>query len=303
MLGPMRWSLLALLVAGCSAHANRVPPRLVWTRVSAGTTDHLDHLYCSAEGRISIGDSHGRRHSPAGGAAEAPAPPTDAVDPHVTARLGDRVYRVADDGHLMRSVDGGQHWSRGPQIAEPGNVLKEYRVRLLRLAVAPDGSQLYALGSALMVHDSLESAFVFLLRSDDDGGSWKRVWTGPDTGPMGMGHRDGPDIGGALAVAPDGTLLANAPDDSKLLASADGGKTFRARPTPARAPLFDLATDPGGAVYAVGRAGTVLVSADGKQFSIAPSGVSEDLTAVAPCGGAVWIAGSRGVLLRGVPAP
>jgi hypothetical protein len=66
--------------------------------------------------------------------------------------------------------------------------------------------------------------------------------------------------------------------------------------------LSDLAVAPDGAIYAVGRAGTLVVSSDGKSFKEVSSGVTEDLFSISSCDGVLWIAGARRVLLRKGPA-
>lgn len=298
-----RWALLLALIVGCQRRqVNPVQPELKWTRVPLRTTDHQCMVLCAEAGRVTLVDCHGGVHvATAGGEVPSDSDAPSPV-PFITVRAGQRVYRVSERGALMRSVDGGKRWKEGPRIEPPGDGLRGHYFTGQRLAITPDGKQLYARGQALMVHTSLESNIQFLLRSEDDGETWKLVYSGSNHGPMGIGCREMPDdMGRGLAIAPDGAVWATAFRDGSVLRSSDGGVTFRTVATPAKKPLSDLAIDPDGVVYAVGRAGTIVVSSDGKSFDEVSSGVTEDLLGISSCDGVLWIAGTRGVLLRKGP--
>ena len=63
---------------------------------------------------------------------------------------------------------------------------------------------------------------------------------------MGGRRRRDPDVGAALVVLADGTLVVNAASDGLVLVSRDAGHTFEARPTPERDWLSDLWVGPDG---------------------------------------------------------
>lgn len=258
----------------------------------AGTAKDLSSIWCTPAGDVYAIDRDGDAHDLQGHAGRLPWDRGSAI-----ASAGGRQYQVVA-GRLQLSTDGGQTWQPMPQ-AKPTDSVPYGRSRLARVVVGGTGTSVYALGRYVAVSGSLESDFAFLLRSDDNGLSWRAVWSGPDMGPMGGGHRRGPDVGSALAVLPDATVVLAAEADGSVLISTDRGQTFTPRRTPATAPIADLWVSPAGVLYGVGRHGQVVVSSNGgRTFSAAPSGAEADLTAVTGCGTDVWVVGARGTVLR-----
>ncbi len=261
------------------------------TPVTPATTDDLLSVWCMPGGGVYALDRHGGAHP-----LEGRGPRVGWDDGGPVTVAGGRLYQVRQ-GQLRRSDDGGAHWTP-LMVTAPADV-PYGRASLLAVAAGASGTPLFALGRYLAIGNSLESAYVYLVRSDDGGTSWSRVWTGSDEGPMGLlGGRHGPGVTAALAVLPGGAIALGGMDGS-VLVSSDGGRTFVARPTPAKAAILGLWAAPRGALYGVGVRGAIVVSTDGgRTFSAANARVASDLYAVTGCAGHVWIVGAHGAALR-----
>jgi hypothetical protein len=287
-----RYALPVLAVVGLAGACGQ-PIR--WTPVPSGTTEDLTSVWCTPAGEVYAVDKHGGAHDLEGHPEQMP---WDTGGP--VADAGDDLYQIVGR-RLRHSTDGGKTW---PEVehARPIEPVTYGRSHLGRVATAGAGAPIYVLGRYTAVSNSLENDYAYLLRSDDRGVTWPQVWTGPDRGPMGSAFpatRQGPDVGAALAVLPDGTVALAARQDGAVLISSDGGKTFSPRRTPASAPLAALWASPGGVLYGVGQNGEIVVSSNrGRSFSAAPSGTTADLAAITGCGSEVWIVGAGGTVLR-----
>lgn len=183
-------------------------------------------------------------------------------------------------------------------LGEPATMVDYGRSQPLRIAIAPGGKRVYLLGRYVAISNSLEDDYAYLLRSDDAGRSWTQVWTGPNMGPMGIGKRRDPDVGAALVVLADGTLVLNGERDGVVVVSRDAGHTFEVRRTAARDAVSDLWLAPDGVLRGVGRRGAIVASSDGgRSFALESSGVTEDLAAVTGCDGSAWIVGAHGTVV------
>ena len=284
--GMIRRMLPLWVCLACACACTRPVP---WTPVSAGTTADLVSVWCTPRGDVYAIDRDGNAHELHGHAERLP---WDGGSP--VAGSGERLFQ-ARNGQLWRSTDGGKSWLPVTKVEHEGGV-PYGRSQIAR--VAGDSGLVYVLGRYMAVSNSLENSFAFLRRTDDDGATWPEVWTGPDRGPMGMGEKQGPDVGAALTVLPDGTVVLAA-DGGAVLVSTDGGRTFAPRRTPATATLADLWASPTGVLYGVGARGETIFSVDGgATFAAAPSRTTADLAAVTGCGAHVWIVGARGTVLR-----
>lgn len=154
-----------------------------------------------------------------------------------TAEIGTRFA----SGRVWRTVDGGRSWQTATLVT--GGAAWQERVRVLA-----DGTWLALSASQL-------------LRSDDDGRSWREVPL-PQVGLL------DPAYGGstpmlrdlAFADAANGWIVGH---DGTMLASTDGGRTWVRQVTGTQAHLHVLVARPGGRVWAGGAYGTVLATATG----------------------------------------
>lgn len=283
---PMRL-IFALMVCGCSAHAEHSFRPLP----GPGNVD-LTAVWCAPGGDIVARDALGKVYPLRGSSHIMPDIPT--------ASSGKALAR-ASGMKFERSDDGGASWVTSALPRPPGAA--DYgKLEPIRVTFGPGGGRVFVLAGYIAISDSLEDQYMLLLRSDDRGASWKRVWTGPNHGPMSIMDRDGPEapgIGAALAVAPDGAVHATSDKPGAMLSSRDGGVSFVLHDAATHEQLADLAVSRDSTIYAVGDHGAIVASTDGgATYSEIPAGVASRLSAIAACSdGSIWIVGEHGTVL------
>jgi hypothetical protein len=277
---------VALGCASCGAAGSR---SIVVTRVDARTASDLVSVWCTPTGYVYAVDAQGGAHDLDGHGARLS---WDRGGP--VARAEHLLYQVSG-GQLVRSDDDGARWTALQPLA-PTDVAYG-RASPVAVAIGSGGGPVFVLGRYTAISDSLESSYAYLVRSDDRGATWSKLWVGPDEGPIGIGRRHGPDVASTLAVLPSGAVALAAVDGSVLL-STDSGRTFAPRQLPRATPLHTLWSGTGG-LYGVGSRGAIVVSTDGgRSFRAVDSRVDRDLFALTGCSDHVWIAGAGGTALR-----
>lgn len=165
------------------------------------------------------------------------------------AGQGSELVAVGDSGLILRSTDGGESWA-----AVPSGTAADLR------GVVLSGSSYVAVGGAGLGRT--------VLRSVDGGSSWAAAPGVPGGSPLN-------DL-----VVVDGALVAVGADFS-VLRSVDGGLNWSVvtfGDAGGAVSLNALTYASGiGTFVAVGDRGTVLISPDGLNWSIRPSGTMEDL--------------------------
>jgi len=147
---------------------------------------------------------------------------------------------VGSPGLILETTDGGASWIERFRDERPGVFL--------------DGIDCRRDGLCLAFGDPLDGR-IQIVASADGGGSWT-----PLEGPRALpGEAGFAASGTALRFAPDGTVAfgTGGGEAARLLVSSDGGRSWRAEPTPLRSGsasrgVFSLAARPGGGWVAVG---------------------------------------------------
>lgn len=190
---------------------------------------------------------------------------------------------VGDYGTVIRSADGGEHWTLLPTgergTLAPDDTSPTWAQLPTRENRALSAVWLGADGRGLVVgRDGI------ILRTTDRGASWQRVE---------HASRDG--LFGVWAL-PDGRAWACGVG-GVILHSTDHGARWRKLTQPHPQDLFAVWADTT-EVIAVGRAGTVLRSTDATSFTPVASGISTPLLSVTGHGADRWIASITGQLVR-----
>ncbi|MDX2224331.1 MAG: YCF48-related protein [Rhodospirillaceae bacterium] len=176
----------------------------------------------------------------------------------------DRALAYGAYGLLMESTDGGASWSE--------RRITDDEPHLYRIAKAVDGAW-YAAGE-----------FGSLFASADAGATWTPIDSSPYDG----------SYFGLLALADGGLLLFGL--RGNLFRSDDGAATWTAVETGTTATLHGGVQRKSGDVVIVGLSGSVLTSADGRDFDLRGLSDREALTgAVETADGSMILFGERGV--------
>ena len=181
---------------------------------------------------------------------------------------GQRVFAVTYDDLVLRSDDGGHHWSVQRVLSEPDRPLLD-------------------LWFADREHGVVIGAYGLVLVTEDGGRTWRRALDN-DQGP----HAN------AIAAAPDGTLYI-AGEAGSILRSDDRGETWQQLPSPYEGSFFGVLALDDGALLVFGLRGHLFRSEDrGATWQRLPTGTAATLfTGLARAKGSVVLAGLNGVLL------
>lgn len=182
-------------------------------------------------------------------------------------------WAVGNDGVVLHSRDGGQHWEK--QL--DGRELAEGTDSTLLDVWFSDDQHGYAVG-----------LFNLLLRTEDGGQHWL-PW---------QDHSDNPQGLHLTSLAPVGDALYITGEQGLLLKLDAAGERFDQVPTPYAGTLFGAVGKPG-LLLIYGLRGNAYRSTDGgQQWQPVSSGVKTSLTAASlGTGGDVWLASQAGDLL------
>lgn len=179
-----------------------------------------------------------------------------------------RVFAVTYDDLVLRSDDGGQHWSAQRVLSEPDRPLLD-------------------LWFADPEHGVVTGAYGLVLVTDDGGRTWRRA----------LDDGEGPHAN-AIAAASDGTLYV-AGEAGSLLRSDDRGETWQQLPSPYGGSFFGILGLDDGALLVFGLRGHLFRSEDrGATWQQLPTGTASTLlTGQVGADGRIVLAGLGGVLL------
>lgn len=182
-------------------------------------------------------------------------------------------WAVGNDGVVLHSRDGGQHWEK--QL--DGRALADGTDSTLLDVWFSDDQHGYAVG-----------LFNLLLRTEDGGQHWL-PW---------QDHSDNPQSLHLTSLAPVGDALYITGEQGLLLKLDRAGERFRQVPTPYAGTLFGAVGKPG-LLLIYGLRGNAYRSTDGgRQWQPVSSGVKTSLTAASlGASGEVWLASQAGDLL------
>ncbi|MCY1414904.1 Ycf48-like protein [compost metagenome] len=227
-----------------------IKPQPVGGSVTPPALERRDQFYGLAQipgGAVLAAGSYGKILSiDSDGQVRRLPTPTDKTLQDIAAWDARRAIAVGNDGVVLRSEDGGQHWSAVAKVPRSEVANKLNRVRLGKDGLAIATGEMGA-----------------LLISQDYGKNWQRL-------------RDEEDVAWNDVALLEGDRLVVVGEFGRILLSDDLGQQWEEIPAPVPGSLMSVSFRDASNGVAVGVEGTLLVTSDGgRQWTQAPA-ISND---------------------------